>query len=103
MSLFWLVFGALIVLLVWSLKGWVSKNQIKLSWLSWLGIIVTAIFAFFAVAWATSSIIEGESQAAGMGLLIFGGLSLIIFGLTQRKIAGDIRGMKKKKKKEKKK
>jgi hypothetical protein len=103
MSLFWFVLGALIIFFLWSMKSWVSRNHIKLSWLSWLGIIMTAIFAFFTLAWTISSIIEGESQAAGMGLLIFGGLSLIIFGLTQRKIARDIRGPKKKKKKEKKK
>jgi len=101
MTLFWFVSGALIILLIWSVKTWVSKNQIKLSWLSWFGIIATAIFAFFALAWAISSIIEGENQAAGMGLLIFGGLSLIIFGLTQRKITRDIRGKKKNKEKKK--
>lgn len=103
MSLFWFVLGALVIFFLWSMKSWISRNHIKLSWLSWLGIIMTVIFVIFTLAWTISSVIEGENQAAGMGLLIFGGLSLIIFGLTKRKIARDIRGPKKKKKMQKKK
>jgi len=84
MSLMWLITGAGIVLFVFLMKNWIQKKQIKLMWPSWVGIIATAFFAFFAFMWSISSIVEGENQAAGMGLIFFGGAALISFALTRR-------------------
>ncbi len=91
MNLLWFILGACLIFIILILKNWISKNKIKLSWLSWVGIIASTIFAFFAIAWSVTSIIEGENQAAGMGLLIFGGLTFIVIGLTQKKIKRDTR------------
>ena len=90
MNLLWFILGACLIFIILILKNWISKNKIKLSWLSWVGIIISTIFAFFTIAWSVSCIVEGESQAAGMGLLIFGGLTFIVIGLTQKKIKRDI-------------
>ena len=86
MEIFWFVLGGLMVLFIWGLQSYISKNKLKISWLSWLGIVVGLFLSLFSIAWLVTSIREGESRAAGMGLLIFGGLALIILTLTRRKI-----------------
>lgn len=99
MSLLWFILGTCLVFIIWIFKNWILKNKIKLSWLSWVGIVTSTILAFFTTAWSVSCIIEGENQAAGMGLLIFGGLTLIVIGLTHKKIKIDIRLKKRRKEK----
>ena len=89
MSLLTFCLGATTVFFIWGMAGWMKRNQIKLAWLSWLGVILTALLTLFTVAWFVSCIKEGEIQAAGMGLLIFGALSFIAFGLTRKKIIKD--------------
>lgn len=95
MSLITFGLGAIAVLILWGITGWIKRNQIKLSWPSWLGVILTALLALFTVAWLLSCIIERETQAAGMGLLIFGALALIAFGLTRKKIIKDTKSQAK--------
>ena len=87
MSVMWFILGALVVLFVVLLSKWVTKDQVGLSWLSWLGIILGGLLFFFSLAWCITSIIEGEHQAAIMGLVFFGVPSLIILGLSSRKSA----------------
>ena len=91
MSLMWFLLGALIVLFIMVLKNWISRNQVKLAWSSWLGIIIDAILVFFTIAWCVTSIIESENRAALMGLLFMGLPALIVFGLTRKKIMKDIK------------
>jgi len=91
MNILAFILGIFIILFVWGLTSWKSKTQIRLSWLSWLGIILAALLAFFTIAWSITSIIEGEPQAAGMGLLIFGSLTFIFIGLTLKRIIRDNR------------
>ena len=86
MNILWFGLGGLIVLSIWGLKSYLSKNKLKISWLSWLGTIIGLFLSFFSIAWLVTSIIEGESQAAGLGFLIFGGLAFIILALTRKKI-----------------
>ena len=85
MSVMWFLLGALVVLFGLSLNRWVTKNQLALSWLSWLGVIVGSVLFFFALAWCFTSIVEGERQAAVMGLVFFGIPSLVILGLARGK------------------
>ena len=87
----WFLLGALVVLFIMVLKNWISRNQIKLAWSSWLGIIIDAFLVFFTIAWCVTSIIEGENRAALMGLLFIGLPALIIFELTRRKVKKDIK------------
>lgn len=58
--------------------------------LDWKGMILGGlgtVLALFTVAWSVSSILEGEPQAASMGLLIFGAPVLVIFGFFKRVFA----------------
>ena len=41
----------------------------------------------FSLAWAVSSVLEGEPQAANMGLLVFGLPALLLMGLSRRFMA----------------
>ena len=38
----------------------------------------------FTIAWSVSSVLEGEPQAANMGLMIFGMPSLLLMALSRR-------------------
>ena len=82
---FWL--GAISALMIMGLV-YLRKTYI-LKWhsmsLSILGIILTV----FTIAWSVSSILEGEPQAANMGMLFFGLPVLIIFGITRRLVIKD--------------
>jgi apolipoprotein N-acyltransferase len=97
MSLITFGLGATVVFILWGMIGWIKKNQINLAWPSWLGVFLTAFFALFTIAWFLSCIIERETQAAGMGLLIFGALTFISFGLTRKKIIKDTKSHSKNK------
>lgn len=91
MNILAFILGVFIILFVWGLTSWKSKTQTRLSWLSWLGIIIAALLALFTIAWSITSIIEGETQAAGMGLLIFGILTFVAIALTRKRIIRDNR------------
>ena len=91
MSLIFFCLGAVVVFIIWGITGWIKRNQIKFAWPSWLGLLLTAFLALFTVAWFISCILERETQAAGLGLLIFGGLAFISFGLIRKKIIHDIK------------
>jgi hypothetical protein len=94
MRLLYFLLGVLVVILIWALHSWISRQKVRLNWLSWAGIIITSMLAFFTFAWSFSCILESEFQAAGMGLVFFGGAALIAFGLTRRKILRDRRNDK---------
>lgn len=67
---------------------WLMKLKQKYTFTlgAWFFISSGLMILLFALAWAISSLIEFENQAAGMGLLIFGGSSLICFSIAARLI-----------------
>lgn len=62
-----------------------SKTYI-LRWSSWLIGVLTIILSLFTMAWSWSSILEGEPQAAGIGLIVFGIPSVIMVFITRKVI-----------------
>ena len=52
-----------------------------MDWKSWLSLIFGAFLMVFAFAWAISSVLEGEPQAASMGIVFFGlpGIAVLLF------------------------
>jgi len=77
--------GAAIVGIIWAMTSWLKGNDVSLSWQVWTGLIIGIVLVLFCIAWVASSIVEGENQSAGMGILIFGSVSLIILFLTRQK------------------
>ena len=53
-------------------------------WKSW-ALSGTGVFLLiFCVAWSASSVLEGEPQAAALGLVFFGCPAMVFFLLTRR-------------------
>lgn len=84
MDVMCIFFGAAIVGMAWAMIEWKKNKKPVLTRGAITGIVVDVILLFFTIGWCVSSIIEGENQAAGMGLLFFGGFTLVVFALTRR-------------------
>ncbi|MCG1025408.1 hypothetical protein [Dehalobacter sp.] len=83
MIIFWILLGALMASSIWFVY---IKFQAagKMSVSRWVLTAISVIWGAFTLAWIVSSIGEGEMQAAGMGLLIFGAILLILVIVTVR-------------------
>lgn len=77
MYFMWFILGGLTVGALWGLGYSNSKKKFTKLQLSGFGLSI--MIAIFAVAWSISSIAENESQAAAMGIMIFGGIAVILF------------------------
>ena len=63
------ILGAMAVLLI---NGIVFlKNRYPFRWYTTLLAVLGSFLLVFTVAWSVSSIIEGETRSAGMGILVF--------------------------------
>jgi bacteriorhodopsin len=83
MILFWIFLGALMASSIWFVY---IKFQAagKMSVTRWILTVISALWGGFTMAWIVSSMGEGEMQAAGMGLLIFGVILLVLVIVTAR-------------------
>ncbi len=63
------------------------KNKYVIYWYNWLLLASGLSLLVFSIAWAISSVIEFENQAAGVGLLIFGGMALVCFSIATKLIS----------------
>jgi uncharacterized membrane protein YhfC len=76
--------GIITTLLVGSLLY--VKRKYSLNW-KYISLVSFGIFlTIFCIAWSVSSVLEGEPQAANMGLIFFGLPAMIIYGFTYKKI-----------------
>ncbi len=91
MPIMWFSLGALAVIIFWGMKSWVGRRQARLSLLSWSGIVVDIVFILFTLAWFFTSLAENEIQAARVGLIVFGGISLLLLGLVRQSVVVDIK------------
>ena len=91
MALMWYVLGALTVVIFWGVKSWATRRKVRLSLLSWCGVIIDTALILFTFAWFLSSFAENEIQAARAGLIVFGGVSLIFIGLTRQLVKRDMK------------
>ncbi|WP_299362759.1 hypothetical protein [Winogradskyella sp.] len=57
-----------------------------LNWKTWITSGFGAFFFVFCVAWSVSSVLEGEPQAAALGLVFFGSPAIVLFLITRRMI-----------------
>ena len=71
--------GVIMTLFIWLLSALNKKYSFR--WHTWLLGLCGGFMFVFALLWAVSSILEGEPQAANMGLVIFGVPALLLFGI----------------------
>jgi hypothetical protein len=87
-TLFFLL-GGMTVILIGGLVYLVKKYPFR--WYATLLAVIGILIFLFGIAWCVSSILEGEPRAAGMGLLIFGLLSLLCLGFTRRFVVKNLK------------
>jgi hypothetical protein len=80
--------GALTILSINALLYY--KKRYTFKWYSTALACCGIFLGLFTIAWAVSSIIEGEPRSAGMGLLIFGVSTLICFAVTRQLALKDL-------------
>jgi len=83
MIIFWMLLGALIASSFWFVYIKFHLTG-KMSVARWILTSISVLWGAFTIAWIVSSIAEGEMQAAGMGLLIFGAILLVLIIVTVR-------------------
>jgi hypothetical protein len=83
------ILGAMTVLFI---NGIVFlRKRYPLRWYSTMLAGLGAFLILFTVAWSVSSILEGETRSAGMGILVFGVQALICFGLTRQLVVKEMK------------
>lgn len=82
MTLLWLLLGFLVSVSLYFIYTKLHLHG-KMSVLTWILVVLTIVTALFAIAWMIASIRENEMQAAGLGILIFGGFSVILGFVTR--------------------
>ena len=87
MIIFWIFLGALMASALWYMYINVHTTR-KMSATTWILTISSVLWGGFTLAWVGSSIAEGEIQAAGMGLLIFGIMLIALVVITRVMILG---------------
>lgn len=87
MIILWILLGALMASAIWFMyiKVHSSKNM---SLSAWILTGISVLWGGFTLAWMASSIAEGEMQAAGLGLLVFGILLIVLVVITRVMIIG---------------
>jgi len=59
-------------------------RRFDIGWKGWTGLATGGLLVLFCIAWSTASVAEGETRAASMGLIMFGGAGLIVLAVTWR-------------------
>jgi hypothetical protein len=81
--------GMLAMALIWLFKT--LSDRYSISWSAFSLSIVGGLGVLFTILWSVSSIVEGETQASAMGLLVIGSPSLILLALARRLVSQNMR------------
>ncbi|WP_368293027.1 1,1-dichloroethane dehalogenase [Dehalobacter sp. TBBPA1] len=83
MALMTFILGLLVAGFVWGVNILRKNTKLSITWLGWTGATVSFLVLLFAVAWSWSCVLEGSLRSAGVGLLIFGGIAVVIGAITR--------------------
>jgi len=82
-----ILFFCLGILAMLMIVGLIKFNKMfNLNWLAWSLSGLGVFLILFAVAWSVSSVLEGETRAASMGMVFFG-IPAVIMLLLARRVA----------------
>jgi len=84
MDLTWYLLGILTGVALLFLRH--LARRVRLTWLTWAGLLTGIGALLFCIAWSVGSYLEGVPRAAAMGLLFFGMGGVVILTLTSRLI-----------------
>lgn len=70
-GLFWLLEGIFLCIALAGLRAWADEHAIPMSVWKWILVIAWILLAGFTIAFATTSLGEGEPRAAMIGGAIF--------------------------------
>lgn len=87
MAFFWIILGAFMASALWLIYTKVHLSR-KMPAVAWILTVVSVLWGGFTLAWAASSIAEGEMRAAGMGLFVFGIALIVLIVITKGMITG---------------
>lgn len=79
----WIV-GVLTGLAVFKIAMLFKEKKLNYAWYHWLILALLYLGGVFVVAFVGTSFAEGEPQAAGMSILIFGGAFIVVALLLYR-------------------
>lgn len=79
----WLV-GLLTGIAALKIYSLLTANKLQCKWYHWVIGVLWYLIGIFVVGFVGTSFAEGEPQAAGMAILIFGGVFLVISVLLYR-------------------
>lgn len=82
MGIMWFLLGVLTSGSAWFVVSWAGRQKTKPSVSVWAGIVLTILTGLFTIAWSGSSLFKGETQSASMGVIVFGGITLLLFIIT---------------------
>ena len=77
MTVMWSLLSALFVLALWGMQAVLNGKGIAFTVGQWIGYLTWLLWTGFGVALVWTFVDEGKPRAAGMGVLIFGGISVI--------------------------
>ncbi len=77
MTVMWSVLSALFVLALWGMQAILGSRGIAFTIGQWVGYVIWLLWTLFGVALVWTFGDEGKPRAAGVGVLIFGGISAI--------------------------
>lgn len=76
MIMFWIFLGAFMASAFWYLATRFQQRGLPLG--AWILATIMVLAFAFTLSWTATSLAAGEAQSAGMGLLIFGAISVIL-------------------------
>ncbi len=65
----------------------ILSREYTFKWYTWAMAVSGLSLVLFTIAWSVTSVLEGESQAAGMGLVFFGMPGIVLILLTRKLLA----------------
>jgi len=83
MALMTFILGLLVAGFGWVVNILRKNTKYSITWLGWAGIVLSFMVLLFAIAWSWSCLLENSPRAAGVGLLMFGGITVIIGAITR--------------------
>ena len=86
-GLFWFIEGVFACLVAIGLKIWTEERSIPMPWWKWILCFIWLGLAGFTLAFIGTSLGEGESHAALMGLIVFG-VATVIMGVGFWRLLG---------------